>query len=177
MHEYNLIQDFKEGNEKAFEVVFKMYYQRLLGLAIKMTGSKTEAEDIILPIFQSLFSKPKKFNNLNAIWAFLHVSVKNRCLNFNKLKESSVRRDRRFLDSIEEDPYSHWDILVKEELVKAIYRLINELPTECKRVFMMLIFEEMEPWEVAQKLNITTSTVYNQRSRAIMYFKSKLLKK
>lgn len=177
MNEYNLIHDFKEGKEKAFELVFRMYYKRLIIFAIKMTYSKTEAEDIILPIFQTVFSKCADFNSIENVKAYLFVSVKNRCLNYIRLKGITDKKKMAFAEKIENEAYFHFEYSIKDDLIAAIHKLIEELPGECKRIFKMLYFEDLQPTEISNLLGITTQTVYVQKNRALNFFKSKLINK
>jgi RNA polymerase sigma-70 factor (family 1) len=174
MREHDLILLFNGGNEKAFKIVFEMYYKRLMYLALRLIHNKTEAEDIILPVFQSLFTRCAKFATIAKIQAFLFISVRNRCLNHIQLNDRTNARKSKFIDQLQSETDFDWGDSIRDEIMGAIYRLIEELPGECKRIFKMLYFDELTPTEVSKRLNIETQTIYAQKHRALNYLKQKL---
>jgi RNA polymerase sigma-70 factor (ECF subfamily) len=56
---------------------------------------------------------------------------------------------------------------MKDEIVETISNAIENLPEECRKIFKLLIYEELKPADVAEMLQISVSTVYNQKSRAL----------
>jgi RNA polymerase sigma-70 factor (ECF subfamily) len=175
MLEYDLIPSFNQGDGKAFKVVFDTYYPRLMVFALKLINDKTEAEDIILPVFQSVFSKCNSFESIIKIQAFLYVSVRNRCLNHIKLIQKTNRFKSKFIEEVQNDELFELSYSVRDEVIIRIHKLIEELPSECGRIFKMLFFDQLEPIEIANKLNIERQTVYVQKNRALNFLKMKLL--
>ena len=51
--------------------------------------------------------------------------------------------------------------------MEAIHNAIENLPEECRRIFKVLYYEELQPAEVAELLQISVNTVYVQKSRAV----------
>lgn len=161
------ISDFKQGDEKIFKKVFDHYYPALLLFITKLTGSREEAEDISLRAFQALFNRCKSFETEINMKAFLYICGRNSSLNYIKAQQHKREQLRQFATRMEDDNFLEFEFGIKQGVIAALYKAIDELPTECGRVFKLLYFEELTPAEIAARLNVTVSTVYNQKSRAL----------
>jgi RNA polymerase sigma-70 factor (family 1) len=162
-----MINAFNQGDEKIFKTVFRHYYPALFLFVRKLTESREEAEDITLRAFQSLFDRCDKFETEINIKAFLYVTCRNSGINYINAKEQERQRLKQFSLLLSNEGESEVIYNINNELVAAVNRAIEELPDSCRKVFEMLYYEELAPAEIAGKLNITVSTVYNQKSRAI----------
>jgi len=172
--EQQTILDFQQGEEKAFELVFKSYYTSIVIFTYKITSSRDEAEDIATEVFLSLFKRYTMFNSEANIRAFLYVSARNRCLNYLKAKKRHDVRNIEFAERIQDDTLLEYDYSIKTEIIEAIYNSIENLPEECRKIFKLLFYEERKPAEVAALLEISVNTVYVQKSRALGMLRLKL---
>lgn len=172
--EHQVIVDFQQANEKAFELVFKAYYTQLVVFTAKITSSQDEAEDIVTEVFLGLFKRCNLFDSEPNIRAFLYVSCRNRCLNYLKSKKRHDVRSLEFAEEIKDDTLLEYEYEIMTEVVEAIQTSIDDLPEECRRIFKMLYYEELKPAEVAARLQISVNTVYVQKSRAIHMLRLKL---
>lgn len=161
------ITSFQAGDEKAFRQVFEHFYPALLAFVRKLTGSQEEAEDITLNAFQGLFKRCHLFNTYDNIKAFLYISTRNSSLNYLKSHKRSTDLQKRFARQMEDDTSLRYEYDIKQEILEAISHAIEQLPEECKKVFKLLIYKELTPAQVADMLQISVSTVYNQKSRAL----------
>lgn len=171
MLEYDLIKQFNSSDEKAFKVVFDCYFHKLLFFANKLLPNKQECEDIVIEVFSSLFLSYTHLDSLAKIRAFLFVSVKNRCFNQLDINKNIKFRERKFNDSlsdIEEE-------LTDQEVIKVLKKYIEELPSDCRRIIKMLLFDELTPNKISKILNIKPNTVRVHKKNAIKYLKLKLL--
>ena len=161
------ITSFQAGDEKAFRLVFEHFYPALLAFVRKLTGSQEEAEDISLNAFQGLFKRCHLFNTYNNIKAFLYISARNSSLNYLKSQKRTTDMQKQFARRMEDDTSLRYEYDIKQEILEAISNAIEQLPEECRKVFKLLIYKELTPAEVAEMLQISVSTVYNQKSRAV----------
>lgn len=161
------ISEFNKGNEKIFKKIFDHYYPALLLFVTKLTGSREEAEDIALRAFQALFNRCDKFETEINIKAFIYICCRNSSLNYIKSKQHERDSLRKFAGRMSDDTFFEFEFGVRQGIVAAIYKAIEDLPSECRKVFKMLYYEELTPAEVADVLKVTVSTVYNQKSRAL----------
>ncbi|MCS3801027.1 RNA polymerase sigma factor [Niastella sp. OAS944] len=163
----DMIQDFQQGSEKAFQMVFDHYYRRLVGFVSKLTDNEQEAQDISLRTFQTLFKRCQLFNSENNIRAFLYVSARNNSLNYLKAKKRLDRKKKTLFEKLSNDTRVCYAYSITEDVVEIIQAAIEALPPESKRVFKMLYYEDLKPSEIAEILQISVNTVYNHKSLAI----------
>jgi len=162
----NIIIDFNKGDPKAFNRIFNLYYARIRFFSFKLTGSKEDSEDITLESFSKLFERCKDFETEANIRAFLYVAARN--ASFNLLKhQQRVQTGQAEIRYLQQDEFAD-PVQIEVELVSMIYKAIDLLPTERKKVFKLLYIDGLKIAEVAEQLGISVNTVKSQRAKAIM---------
>ncbi|MFC9793024.1 RNA polymerase sigma factor [Streptomyces sp. NPDC057695] len=77
-----------EGDEEAFAVLVERHTPMLLGLATRLLGSRTEAEDAMQDALISAWRRLPDFQGRSAFGTWLYRIVSNRC--FNVLRSRTV---------------------------------------------------------------------------------------
>ena len=67
----------KEGDESAFEQVFKAYYNRIVGFCQQFIGDKDQAQSLAQEAFIKLWLNLKKVETVNGIHSFLYTAAKS----------------------------------------------------------------------------------------------------
>ena len=84
--EYTIREDVKENaavdDIKAFEVLFKGYYVKLVFFANKLLNNMEGAEEIVSDTFTYLWEQKAEINITTSTNAYLYKMVQNRCLNY-----------------------------------------------------------------------------------------------
>ena len=171
------ICDFKKGNEKAFKLVFMKYHPLIVVFINKYTGDLDDAKDILAEVFLSLHKRCHLFNDEPNIRAFLYVSARNRCLNYLKSKKRHGVCHKEIAARLSNDTLLEYDYSIRVEVLELLYKGIEELPEECRKIFKMIFYEEFKPEEVAVLLHISVNTVYVQKHRAIQMLRLKIAEK
>lgn len=174
---YDLFNEVKKGNEKAFEYVFKRFYFRLKGFALRFVGDPDVVEDIIQECFLTLWEKRERLA-LISLPSLLFIMVRNSCL--NHLKHVSVKNKLisgiHPLTEIEERLYyADFELdasqkLLYDELDEQVNKVIEVLPDRCKEVFVLSRNEGLKNREIAEKLKISTTAVEKHISKALSIF-------
>ena len=90
-----LIEDFKKGDKRSFQLIFDEMYQRLCAYSSRYLYDDQEVEDLVQDSFITLWNKRGDFDHINAIKSFLYTSVRNKCLNV--LKHQTVIKEHLFI--------------------------------------------------------------------------------
>jgi RNA polymerase sigma-70 factor (family 1) len=171
----DIISGFHKGNSRAFDLLFDMFFPALCYFANKLIEDRQEAEDIVLDTFQKLWARREHFETMPNIKAFLYITVRNTCLNYLRYRETQRKRTREMIkllpDRFEEDAEQQ---RIRAEVMKNIYSEIEKLPKKCREVFELYYFEGMKANEIAEQLQISESTVRNQKVRALQLLKTAL---
>jgi len=65
-NDVTLVAAAKNGNRKAFEILVKRHEQRIFFVALRMTRSRGDAEDVMQQSFQKSFTHLRKFEGRSA---------------------------------------------------------------------------------------------------------------
>jgi RNA polymerase sigma-70 factor (family 1) len=171
---YSLVTLFNRGDEKAFHGLYRELYPGILLLANKMVSNTQEAQDICADSFIKLFQTQEKFDSIQNLKAFLFRITRNACLDSLKKQERHLlgHKQLRYLMEQKEDFFKDE---IEAELVEMIYVSIEKLPKKCRKVFKLTLMG-LGYEEIADHLNISISTVRNQKARGLKLLRIALLK-
>jgi RNA polymerase sigma-70 factor, ECF subfamily len=172
--ERDLLKAAQQGDENAFEMIFKEYYQPLCRYAQSFLGDRDEAEEVVQASFTTFWEKRSAMEVSSSLRAYLYQTVRNRCLNVikhEKIKQLHVAHEGRVMSSTHE---SVSDTVHAKELEQRIFAAIQQLPEQCRLVFNLSRFEELRYQEIATQLNISVKTMENQMGKALKVMRHQL---
>ncbi|MFR1243310.1 MAG: sigma factor, partial [Butyricimonas faecihominis] len=76
----------KNGDQGAFEQVFRMFYMPLCDYAVMILGDQAEAEDVVQDLFTYLWKSRQEVRVQESVKSYLFTSVRFRALNVLKHK-------------------------------------------------------------------------------------------
>ena len=158
---------FEESPEEGCALLFRLYYSPLCSYAVGFLYSKDAAADLVSEKFYSLW-KNRSYESVKSSYrAYLFKSVQNRAYNF-------LASELKNTDSFELMP--HYDVasperpealMYFEELASRIDRIVEQLPPQCQKVFMLNRFENKKIQEIAVEMNLSSRTVEGHISKAL----------
>lgn len=176
--DFDLIGEFRKANPRAFKVVYDIYFPVLCYFARGLLYGSPESEEIAADSMIKLFNRSNDFESLQNIRAFLFITTRNACFNF--LTWSVREHDRKKeLEAISQESKEKLALseMIRAEVMREIYKEIEELPEACREVFQLLYLEGKNANEVARQLNISIVAVWEQRQEALRLLRTILLKK
>lgn len=166
--------EFKKGDPRALQVIFKHFYPSLCIFAERMLRDRPAAEDIVGETLVKLWNRHTDFENMQNIKAFLYITTRNACLNqLKQMQRESLSKKQLAYLSGDKEGFVLNDI-IRVEVLREIYREIDKLPAQCQKIFKLSFFEGRKNQEIAEMLGISVHTVKNQKARAIQLLKVKL---
>ncbi len=175
--EGKILSLIKEGDEYAYELVFRRYYVSLCGFATRFVGQPETAEGIVQNVFLKLWEKRAGLEIAVSLKSYLFQAVYNSCKNHVahlKVKNKHLLFVKTTADP--NDPLSDaiFNNLTYKELDVKITEAIERLPAACKTIFKMSRFEGLKYAEIAAQLSISIKTVETQISRALTKLREEL---
>jgi len=174
LNESKLFLAFLRKEEKAFEFLFYRFYSPLCLYAIKFNIEKESAEEIVQDILLKIWATDFHFDSYDKLKSFLYLSTKNATINYlDKRKRRLTNYDSYAtqINNIVEDD-SKW--IIYAETLQLIKNALEKLPPQCAAVMKLNILEGLDTKEIAQELNITSSTVYTQKTKGLTLLKQLL---
>lgn len=168
-----LIICLAEGDQKAFEAIYRRYWYRLFGVAFHEIGTKEEAEEILHDVFESLWSRRAEVTIKN-LSAYLVVAVKHRVTNYIKSCITQRKYQEYLILNEIQQSYSTDEIVHFSDLSRAVDEVMKKLPERTCEVFRMSRFENLPVREIASKLNITEKGVEYHITQSLKLLREQL---
>jgi RNA polymerase sigma-70 factor (family 1) len=161
-------KSFEIDPKQGCEILFQKYYQLLCSHAVRLVYSKEIAEDLVSELFCK-FWKDQIYLNINTSFrAYLFKAVRFSCYNYIKWElDKSVKIEHWDAHLDASNTFRPEEILLFDELSNQIAQIVEELPSQCKRVFVLSRFEGKKYLEIAQEMGISIKAVEAQISRAL----------
>lgn len=166
-----------DGSLAAFEIIYQRYHRRTYSLALRMTQSQTEAEDLTQEVFIQLFRKIGSFRGDSAFSTWLHRMTVNQVLmHFRKrsVKNEKTSEDGEIPEQAVPGSVNPSKMQVIDKI--ALKNAIAELPSGYKKVFVLHDIEGFEHEEVARMMGISVGTSKSQLHKARLKLRTLLAK-
>lgn len=161
----DIISLIRQGDQKAFETLFKAYYARLCEYSFLLIRDKEIATELVQDFFVKLWENRANIA-IKTTKAYLFKSIHNNTIKY-------ITRRTHFESIVNEKEYGY--VLPKDfELAEQLEKSLSELPPKCKEIFVMSRLEKLKHNEIAEKLKISPRTVEVQIRKASLILKEKL---
>lgn len=146
--------------EAEFRDAFRRHKDVLYRYAYRMTGSSSEAEDLVQDCFLTLWKKPEAYDaSRGALRSFL-LGIARKLI----LKRW---RDERPHEVLEDDSALCWPIdLTSIERWEAVARAVKSLPALQREALILAEYEEMSLEEICQVTEAQLAAVKSRLHRA-----------
>ncbi len=165
-------EEFKSGKEDAFRVIFDHYNKALFLFARRFLSDSDEIEDLIQEIFIMLWEKKETLRDVNALKSFLYTSVRNKSLNILRHKKIVDQHQEAQIQDMEEE-FFYAQNIIDIETYRLLHEAIETLPDQTKKV-SHLSLNGAKNTEIAEQLNISTSTVKYHKQQALKILRERL---
>ena len=169
--EQQLWKRIKQGDEAAYEELFRQFYGALCQFAFGYLKNEEESKEIVQEVFMGLWEKRQSLKIKKAVKTYLFQAVRNGSL--NRLRHEKVRqmyhehqRNRK--------PIYDADEMERQELQLKIDKALDSLPERCQEIFRLSRYEDLKYREIADLLNISIKTVEIQMGKALKIMRSQL---
>jgi RNA polymerase sigma-70 factor (ECF subfamily) len=162
-----------EGDEAAFEELYRLHHRRVYSLCLRMTQNPVEAEDLTQEVFVLLFRKISSFRGESAFTTWLHRMTVNQVLMHFRKKKSRPEQATEEGDApvqIERGTENPNAMPVVDRI--ALERAVEKLPPGYRAVFVLHDVEGYDHAEIARTLGCSVGTSKSQLHKARMKLRS-----
>ena len=164
--EYCLLSDntllsyLRNGDNLAFEEIYKRYWQALLNATFKRLQNKDASMDVLQNVFTDLWAK-KETSEIQNLKAYLFQATR-----FQSYKYFSRNHHNspfyNLLDDLLVSSSSADEILMDKEMDGLLQQWIEALPGKRKKIFLLHFKDKLSTHEIAGQLGVSQKTVQNQ---------------
>lgn len=172
------ITRLKDGDESAFDELYYLFHPRLVFFANRLLNSvnNLDAEELVQDVFLRFYHRRTQFDSLEHIHSFLYVSTKNACLDQIAKDKVKSKRFSVFISDFSEVEDAIDSQIIYSELISELSKGIEFLPEKCRLIMKQFLEEGKSANEIASTMNISVSTVNNQKARGINLLRRRLTK-
>lgn len=154
--EAGLITRIRAGDETAMADLYDRYSGIVYGVALRVLGNTSAAEDVVQEVFLQLWRNPQAFDpDRGKLAPWLAVIARNRAID--------LLRKRPMEDDIDELPISTGvdleDEAAQRLAISKVRGVLGQLPADQRRLLEMAFFEGLTHTEIASKTGEPLGTV------------------
>lgn len=158
--DYELIAKIAQGNQQAFQNLYKRYKTHVFGLARRLLGQKSLAEDITQEVWMRVIDKSATFKPDGSVKTWILTITRNTCLNV--LSKKSLIQDSDFvycetetLENSFEFSESYWEGKKAEK----VHQALDNLPVRQRTALILQYFEGLDLQTIARILELEPNAV------------------
>ena len=182
-----LIREAQRGDRAAFEELVRQYDQAVLRLALHLTGSEADAQDIYQDAFIKAYRNIGSFRFECSFYTWIYRIVTNLCLDY--LRKRNVRKEDSAVTTDEDGAeYNLIDQvsdnragsnpehdLMRRELGAKIKAALEKLSGRERMVFELKHYQGLKLRTIGEMLNTTEDTAKNTLFRATQKLRAALV--
>lgn len=159
-------RQIQEGDDSAFEALFRTYADRLCAFVDQHVNAPEIAEEIVQDLFLEIWQCRESWRPQTNVRAYLYKTAHHKALDY--LKHQRVVDAWKEQAGINESaaPNAPEENLRQKELTRAVQEAIDQLPERRRLIFILNRRHGMTYAEVAEMLDLSIHTVETQMSRA-----------
>lgn len=173
-----------QGDQAAFEELFKLYHKKIYSIAYQILGDETEAADATQDVFIKAHASLASLKSDAAFVTWLKTATVNKCRDVIRKRK---RAKTESLDSpiacedgncttreIADNSDGPEDALVARDLKESVRRAISSLQPDYREVVALFYIDGADISEIAKITGSPVGTIKSRLSRARAQLKRKL---
>lgn len=140
----------KRGDEKAFEVFVRKYYEKILNYCVYHCPDTSYAEDLTQETFVRFFTKLSDYRYMGKTINYLYTISGNLCKDYFK-KARDCLLEEQVLEMQNDMSQSEMDEILDRIAIRAA---LNRLPDELREIVVLYYFQNLKLAEISDVLQI-----------------------
>ncbi len=181
-----LVERLRAQDEAAVEALIAQYQARVFGLALRLTGNRQDAEEVLQDIFWSVLKNIHSFRGESMLSTWIYRIAANTALMKvrKQPKSEHIPLEEELGPAMTEDgriaePVVDWtrlpsDELERKELARRLERAIAQLPPDYRAVFVLRDIEGLSAEEASEVLNLSVPSLKSRLHRARLFLRKQL---
>jgi RNA polymerase sigma-70 factor (ECF subfamily) len=166
----DLIDRVSGGDHGAFSELYRRYSPSAFGLAKRIVGDQTMAEEVLQEVFLSVWRRAGAFDPARgSVRSWLFAQIHHRSVDVVRREEAEKRRSRATVepDATEEDV----EDVIEESWLSArrehVRSALTNLPDEQRRVIELAYYNGLTQTQVADAMGVPLGTVKSRTLAAM----------
>jgi len=177
----DVVEKIRAGDDRTFEQLYRTHAPDLLEYALRLSGSRAIAQDVVSELFVRLWEQRDGWTLRGSLRAYLYTATRHRVSNVLRTEKRADVRARRVVDdaSLANDSLSGPEAfgqpgVTDDDRLSAVWRVVDEFPPLRRQVMYLRWARGLTAEEVASVLGLNRNAVDKHLSRAIQAIRSAL---
>ncbi len=175
MTEKGRFKSLKAGDSVLFEALYRNISPRLYSFVYSVIRNRADALDILQNVFLKIWDRRETIDFEDNFEAYIYTAARNMTYNFLRNKVYADVSCNGAADRAGAAPDPH-AVMVQNEFSGMFGKVLDSLPEQRRRIFVMSRLDGMSYRQIAEKLSISENTVDTQIRRALKDFRQLLSK-
>lgn len=160
-------------NIKEYKDIYLLYFDPLCKYLNFYTKDMHVIEDIVQEVFVKLW-EDRMTVEISQYKAYIFKAARNKMLNYQRNELNRLLLLEKWFDEQINDKDENDEAFRVDRLVDEIFRVVDDLPLQCRDIFLLGKKENMTYKQIAEIKNISVKTVENQMSIALKKIRDRL---
>lgn len=173
MNEKQLLISLKEGDHKAFTLLYNQYWKQVYNFC-RLYVQEYAAEEVMQEVFVKLWTSRASIDEDKNFKGYLFIMTRNLIFNQtrNSMYESAVKMT--LMSAVEESCEIEEEISAND-LSEYIDGIIKKMPPQRQQIFNLSRKNHLSYREIAEKLNVSEKTVEQSIGRTLKSLKQQIV--
>jgi RNA polymerase sigma-70 factor, ECF subfamily len=159
------------GDAKAFEEIYRRYFDQIFRFVFKVMQDREIAEDIVQNIFMDIW-KNRKSLHIQLLSPYLYGAARNQIA--KEIRRNKWTHEQVCLIENHFSEASTENYLNEQDTKSLIDKAIFGLPKKCRLVFELSRFGHLSNKEIANKMGLSVFTVENHIKKALLHLRQSI---
>lgn len=168
-----LLLELSQGSELAFTKLYNQYKNIVYATALKITKSKTLAEEVVQDVFLKIWQNHENLAEIANFENYLFIISRNHIFDMIKkiARETNLVSDINYKNTVSDDT----DSAIKDDQYNIILnQIIEQLPPQQQKIYKMAKWDGLSHQKIGENLGISTETVKKHMAQALKFVRFKI---
>jgi RNA polymerase sigma-70 factor, ECF subfamily len=165
-----LLIEAAQQDPACFADLYEVNFERVYAYAVKRVRDRAEAEDLTAEVFHLALANLKRFEWRGLSFATWLFRIAANLISDRSRRSRRELQDDAMLESVQVSPAE----IEEAERRATLYRLVETLPAQQKRVVLLRFVEQKSIKEVASAIGKTEGAVKQLQFRALSTLKARM---
>lgn len=166
-----LLSLLREGDESAFDAIFRKYYKPLCAYAFRYVVME-DAKGIVQDLFVWLWDNRSTLMIHSSFSSYLFRAVYTRCL--TRIQHNAVKQRAETCFWENHSQCSYIQEYQLEELKRRIFETLEKMPASYRDAFIQHRFYDKSYKEIAMEMNVSNKTIDYRIQQALKFLRQEL---
>jgi RNA polymerase sigma-70 factor (ECF subfamily) len=174
--EKELLRRVSEGDEAAFKEIYQWYDRLLRPFLLELTKSEESTGDLVQETMMRIWLYRDRLHNLEHPRAYIYRIAGNRAFSWLRKQVNHAHLSETMPQHEPQEAAVAEASLSLQALSLALHKIIQSLPEQRRKIYLLSREQDIKPAEIARMLNISISTVNNTLYQSVKSIREELEK-